>query len=186
MANKVFNVVKNAAKKFEAKRVNENVKRRNKRFQNLGLMQQRVAIAKDALALLDMEKLIARRGTYLSAPYRQLDELDKLHDDGASCAVQLEAAETCQACALGAVFAGAIRRGAVDCKEFDVFSQADYSMRDMLKPYFSNKELWDMENFFESGYSQEANDRLRAVLNTIIESGGEKVRPDNDPYVSEY
>jgi hypothetical protein len=63
---------------------------------------------------------------------------------------------------------------------FDLFSQDDEVMREMLEPYFSHDELWDMENYFESGYVMGDDARLREVLNTIISSNGEKVRPDTD------
>lgn len=188
MANKVFNVVKDAVKKVNIKRVNENTKRRNKRFQKLDRMQQRVAIAKDALAMLDAKKLIARRGVYASPT--NWEDINLLPDN-ASCAAELAAAEQCKVCALGSIFMGAVHRGAVaeDCNisKFSLFDSDDDAMRDMLEPYFTESELWSMENYFESySYSKSDDQSLRDVLNTIIESDGRAVRPTYDSRDEDY
>lgn len=172
MSNTVMMV---KSKKLGIKRINDATRKRNKRFQAKDRMTQRVMIAKDALLMLDMKKLQAKRGVYLFSDLRW-PERDQLR--GQSCAVQLAATEQCQVCGLGAVFAGAVRRGAIDCPdEFSLFNQSDHDMRDMLKPYFTIDELWSLENYFESGYTGSDDARLRAVLNTIIDSKGVKVYP---------
>lgn len=175
MSNTVMMV---KSKKLDIKRINDATRKRNKRFQAKDRMAQRVMIAKDALLMLDMKKLMARRGTYLLGDLSWREQ-DQLNDQ--SCAVQLAATEHCKVCGLGAVFAGAVRRGAVDCdNEFNLFRQSDSAMRYKLKPYFTNDELWTLENYFESGYTDSDDTRLRKVLNTIIDSKGAKVAPPDD------
>ena len=168
MSNSIFLVGKDS--KFSLKRFNENVKRRNKRFKKLDRMAQRVTIAKDVLNLLDIRKLRASRGVYVQLPHDA--PLPRPED---SCEVQFAKAENCTVCALGAVFLGAVGRGAVECNNL---WNDDDSMRTMLRPYFTTDELWRMEHYFESGYVMGDDARLRAVMEAVIKSKGEKVVPD--------
>ena len=146
------------------------VARNNKRFQKLSPEKQRVAIARDALSQLKAKRLFPVKGIYMETDY----------------ATTVLSAEKCSVCALGGLFCGL-----VDNTENQSPVYSGRAIRNQLNPYFSERQLseiesayemspcyWDEDeevlvaavNHFKAGTPHEA--RLQAILGNIIRNKG--------------
>lgn len=179
MPNRVMNVARKAVKSLSVKRINENTKRRNMRFQRMDRMAQRVAIARDVLNMLDSKKLRAARGVYLEVDEDSRQELCDA-DTLPPPAMQLARVEKCDVCAIGSMFAGLVHRGVSLDSEGCLDDYTRFDMVRALSPYFTRGELGLMEDYFEDGYSDTDDKRLRKVLETIIDTKGEFFIPADE------
>ncbi len=156
--------------------------------------EKRVEIAKDVLAQLRAEKIVASQGTYcfLDADIQGTEELRE-EVKGARCEV----------CALGALFMGDIRKND-KCKGVDVGLGLEpdgfvnhyideRAMRDRLGKLFSVKQTALIECAFEKGIDptnslseneyatatafgnryEDSSERLRVIMRNIIRNDGQ-------------
>ena len=144
--------------------------------------QQRVLIAEDVLLWLKTGKVDAMQGIYL----RVLDD-DRVRYDLAKVN-----GFTCEACALGAIFACALERDQLPRSgdpDDDGTAVSERTMRRRLEPYFSEAQLKAIEGAFEIndayagwgprnyGYalykvSKSAEYRMEAIMRNIIANDG--------------
>lgn len=179
---------------------NKRISDRNYRFNKMTSEQKRVTIAKDVIALLNAEKLVASCGTYLEFSDAKLK--DKYWGDGyedpkdgtADVKIHslIESSPSCEVCGIGACFVAAVRR-ADKCTVGDMSNPNDDSfMRDYLKQWFSRDQIQLVEAAFETDsvfcYTQDEDlveravafgfkftndsDRLKAIMENIIENEG--------------
>ena len=173
--------------------VKARVAKNNAKFRKLTKAQKRVAIAKDVLLQLKARRINARTGQYLWAkgtpdPYGYYNT-----------ASTVLTAQSCNACALGALFCGLL-----DNTEDHPGHVVTVDIRNTLAPYFSSRQLGDIESAFEGGdgfggsrtahlhFQAQAyadgyvginffpkwendEDRLRAIMNNIIRNKGKFV-----------
>jgi plasmid maintenance system antidote protein VapI len=95
-------------KKRQAKALRDKLAKRNKRFVALSNADKRVAIARDVLASLAAEKVIALSGTYIDTLGDGPGVFSLPPSDDAQ--VWLEDAPTCTTCALGAMMLSCVRK----------------------------------------------------------------------------
>ncbi len=167
----------------------------DKPFEKLSRAEQRVAVARDVLLQLDERKLVARSQQYLSLSYRQTPingerfEFSEPHDLASQFAgddPNRALGNQCNVCAIGAAFVSlARRRGSAsfdDIQELAESGQATYAM-----DVFPDVMLGDMEYYFELYDNKRrmrhlsAEARLRAIMQNIIDNGGE-FEPKELPY----
>ena len=173
----------------------EAIAKRNRKFLNSTRNAQRVQIAKDVLALLDAEKIQAKRGTYM-----QLETTNKVLKPGKESGwysgegphkeifdVIKAPSTTCEVCAIGAVFTAAMLCRGVD-GEYEVRKSHDGHvsrpgrdyMTEVMEPYFSEEEMNDLEDFFEMNSDSHDLDQetsLRAAMERLIETNGKSFIP---------
>jgi hypothetical protein len=153
--------------------------------------EQRIAIAKDALAQLRAEMYLAESGTYIGSELT--DELDQQCDDDRDGAKPflLKSKTPCRVCAKGALFLSTVRRynkasvRDVMCdnmlvaenifghKQFDLI-EAAFERWDHTVAYLEDKDEsvvpLDVQNF-GAAYTDDT-DRLVAILENIIKNKG--------------
>lgn len=208
--NKTKKLSKIELERREKKRVRDN----NYRFNKMAPNRKRVRIAKDVIEQLDAKKLIAKHGTYLQLSsiaakkkydiryFSWPDFEDKKSKIAETQISEVVSANSCKVCAIGAVFASAVKR-ANHCTIGDMNSDADglnddIFMRSYLKSWFSREQLALMEIAFDrtdqsidgdasgadddvldAAYNfaskQTAGGRLRAIMQNIIDNDGEFV-----------
>jgi hypothetical protein len=143
----------------------EHVKAKNAAFKKMSSAEQRIEIASDVIQWLRAGRVIATSGIYLE-PLERQEGAAKI--DGVQCYV----------CALGAVFAVAVERDAVECS--NVFSYREGAMRGALAPYFDFGQLrmieaafeeWSYEKEFGDQYEDDA-ERMIAIMQNIIDNDG--------------
>ena len=195
----------------------------NKAFKKLSKQQQRITIAKDALQQLNAKKYTASPGNWCNtelpkAVHNELRELEawdnrpssaedmknalySVHQHNSNVLQPLlqEPGVTCEVCALGSLFASAVRK-ADNCSVNPLRYAAEYGDRaheadsddvnDVLGSYFSEKQQRLMELAFEEGSGsnkpvsvqdfaaaemyngKNPTQRLRAILKNIIDNDG--------------
>lgn len=133
------------------KRYLESVKRENEAFAAMTPAQQRVAIAKDVLKWIALDRLVPTTGSYFdvwnkaalgigsNAYYRK-----KL--DGQEALLKPEV--KCSVCALGGLFACTVAR-ANSITLYDVNIAGQGAMHEYLAPYFDRRQLLLVESAFE-------------------------------------
>lgn len=123
------------------------IKASNVEFEKLGPFQKRVAIARDVLAWLRTGNFKPTKGTYVETDACDLKDV-------------VNGEESCNVCALGAMFAAVSIRTGNTCSVDDwVGGGATFVGFDraQLEPYFTVDELNNIENAFE-GYSRYGHD----------------------------
>lgn len=110
----------------------------NARFAALPAKEQRVVIVKDVLEWLRVGKLKAKKQMYLIPDPRVEDTINGY---------------SCQACALGGIFACAVERGVAGgtVRTADGCTYFGSEIRDRLAPYFAASQLGLIEIAFEGG-----------------------------------
>jgi hypothetical protein len=169
----------------ELAREGARVERDNRAFAAMPAAKKRVTIAKDVIAWLDLKKLIPTAGTYLE-----------------TVATTKVNGYSCNACAVGAMFACQVERTpkltleVADYSEYHVDDAAEVAtrnycnagMRETLGKFFSREQLGLIESAFECmafddaeaaekfgrRYHTEAR-RMRAIMENIVANGGEFV-----------
>lgn len=135
----------------EMKRIGD----RNRRFDAMTPERKRVAIARDTLAALAAQKILAKRGIYLG-------------DDAQENGDKLPNKYECHACALGSMFVGLTTR----LKDLSVKgSPYRFDITSHLSRYFSNEQLDSIEDRFENGV-EAAEDSLTSIMQNIIDNNG--------------
>lgn len=167
----VTNII-NFSKKIEAGNV---------QFDKLSKAEKRVAIAKDAIAQLLIDRYVPTPGTYVGSDDVDLGmELD--------IAKTLTSLPQCNVCAIGSVMVSSFRCGQVagdlESMRDGYHAEGELSYDEGLRLAFSDAMLRRMEDAFESGgrYGSEdpetkwgllnKDERLFAILETVIEKGG--------------
>lgn len=134
------------------------IRERNEQFASLTVADKRVAVARDVIAQLDLKQLIAHSGVY--ADLRGANK------------------EECHVCALGALGVSVLNGSALHCSA--------YSLREGLAGIFDRDVLVEVEQAFEcwdkyehgGGGTLSDEDRLRQIMQNIIDSGGDFVGSD--------
>lgn len=160
---------------------------RNRALAEMTPGQRRVEVAKDALAQLKAEKIVAMGNLYLR------DEEGQFIDE-AITQEMVDAMPRCMACAVGTFFVTCVRKYDALAPDVVLDSMYDEGMREYLTPFFDRKQLAQIEYAFERGYTSERgllseeeletaqafgsrfetdHSRLIAILNNIIENGRE-------------
>lgn len=130
-------------------KVPKTIKARNAWFNKLTPDEKRVAIAKDVIDQITAEKYVASCGIYMSI------DTNKEYKEDESLQKVLDKEESCQVCAMGAIFASKVRLG----NEFSVdqlngwVGDISASDRDILKAtddIFSLEQMRLMEFCFEN------------------------------------
>lgn len=127
--------------------------------------EMRVNIAKDVIAQIKAKKITPLSGAYLC-----IDREEK----------------TCEACALGSMFMTHVAKmNPLDVIFGDICEVDDDEMRKQLSKFFSEDELWEIENAFERdgmspegcSYLDEDDDerRLLLIMRNIIKNNGKFV-----------
>lgn len=166
----------------------------NRRFRSMNRMQQRVAVAKDVLKLLDTKRAVAKRGTYMGVTEATNDKISGnkvVFPPGMKLKRLVHVPSVqCEVCGIGAVFMAAVACRGVDGDHIALLEM--YNNRDSflsplrgymiehLAPYFTAEELHAMEGFFEDyshRYDMSDDDALRALMEAIINSKGVEVVP---------
>lgn len=125
----------------------------NALFKKLDPARKRIAIARDVLKWLRIDKIVATQGTYLYPSDKRMQDVED------SPVVN---GDRCGACALGAVFACyAERIGGVD----ELWWKTSEEMRDILAPFFDLEQLQLIEAAFErrAGFAAQSPDKYKAV-----------------------
>lgn len=157
------------------KKYNARTRASNAAFAKMTPEQKKVTVAKDVLEQLRVGRLVATNGTYLKSPTFDGGELD----DGDDLREAFKKMESCDVCAIGAVFVATVDRldkltvGDLDYR----YCATDDTMRQYLdrEGVFTQEELEAMENAFEWGAFSQANDsrtRMEEVMNAIVACGG--------------
>lgn len=181
--------------------LNKRVRDKNYRFRKMPRNRQRVAIARDVLKLLDMKKLVAQRGTYLSvrpvgggkrADTKLHAALDQAHSAEQSfCEFVTNPVVECRVCAIGSVFTAAVMERGIDGTERAAERDSDeyrarfrginrQRMVDELSPYFTTEEMDDLEKYFETTSEfddLDDDEALRNAMCHIIRTDGDEVCP---------
>lgn len=162
--------------------------KKNAEFKRMSMAEARVAIAKDALSWVREGALVPTSGTYVSTVEgrKPLWQEFHLYDSDAPKFENVQARDVnigpCRVCAKGALLcAKAVRFNHVTARQL-----AEYSNK-YLKPYFSDRQLDEIEGCFEAtdeGWDPpehaewaykfpDYDDRLRAILRNIIRNKGD-------------
>lgn len=134
----------------------ESTKAKNKRFWALQKRDQRVAVARDVIELLESKKIIAERGTYVKINTHEDIQNQKMDTLLAKPDI------TCICCGLGALFTGVVDMGD-KVNVSDVFKNEEWwgrsefygnqiddsKMREKLREVFSPDQLGLIESAFE-------------------------------------
>lgn len=157
----------------------------------LGLRERRIAVLKDVLKSLRLEKYKATTGAYISSTYKAIDS--DLSKDLKDILPKVEK-KPCQVCALGSIFLSAVRK-------FDNFpvtcaiewagrsisiDQDDMHLHLINEKLWSRRQLLQVESAFERwsfcSKSRSAvkfgrkyrddNKRLRAIVRNMIQNNG--------------
>lgn len=123
-------------------------------FEKLARGAQRVAVAKEALALIHEEKIRAERGTYLC-----------------------KHAKFCSACALGTLVVAKHKILGDDLHPANPWGYSRVECVAYLRPTFSEKKLKNIEHAFETYYPtwnalDNAEDCMIAILQNLIDGQG--------------
>lgn len=142
------------------------VKRRNKAFKKLTRAQQRVRIAKDVLEQIKLRKLKPAHMTYLRATGAR--SLPAIKREATDLGAVLEALPSCQVCALGGLFACAVKRadnltaeasGAVysygpptaeGCNKVDRVRAPQRKVYEYVEQFFAPEQRARIETWFEA------------------------------------
>lgn len=125
-------------------------KEKNEAFAKLSAEEKRVAIAKDVFGFIAARKIVATPGVYFAA------ELPGGLAESSQACKLVAAVESCQVCALGAVFMAAVDNAnevtlsdlGFEDGQFEV--EFDYfAMRDYLRRFFGSEQLLVIETAFE-------------------------------------
>lgn len=156
---KTLSMTRDAIRK-RAKRRLDAIKKGNDDFAKLAPAAQRIAIAKDVLAWLDLGKLKARAGRYV-VPIDDGRPEERWYDDTLDArSLVLEDGVTCEVCALGGMFACAVGRlNKINAYSFRGARQN--GMREYLSPYFSPWQLALIETAFECEWYIDGFDHVR-------------------------
>jgi len=160
-------------------------------FDKMSPKQRRLLVAKDVLASLRLERIVATRGTYFSTNHGdECRAKELLHlDIGPSCDARraLSALRQCHVCARGAVVIAAIERFDERIAWVDgsgnLFSSIWVMASDEneIEDIFPAEIMSDMEDIFESwelrladlpGEKPEAKDTLMLIMKHIVAHGG--------------
>ena len=142
------------------------IRERNEQFASLLPHQQRIAVAQDVISQLNLKELIAHSGVY--ADLRVDDVVGE----------PLGKEERCHVCALGALGVSVLNGSAL--------GQGAYDLRSGLSSIFSDSSLVEIEGAFEMWYDYEygggeaysQEDRLRMIMQNIVDNKGEFVGSD--------
>ena len=128
---------------IDVKKLKEQVKKANEAFNALSVKEQRIWIIRDALKQIKNGKFIPTQGTYLEHVFddENTDFTDK------SLQVELVAAEECECCAKGALFASCVLNNN-KVKTSINYTESPFIAK-KLKKWFSSEELDMMEIAFE-------------------------------------
>lgn len=166
-------------------------------FAKLSPAQQRVMIAMDVLAQLELKRFEAATGTYVSLFFKKPVTQETFHKMSASKV--LDQAASCEACALGSCLLSLASRtntlgGLKLCSsggEHEIPSDLVRDSRDMrpeLNKYFSPDQLDLIESAFEctnmsdrevhvaiefGSKHSENGERLKAIMTNIVKNCGE-------------
>jgi hypothetical protein len=149
------------------------VKKEKIPFDDLPVLEQRVAIARDVLAQLKAKKIQPMRGTYLEM------ELTELVENDAQVHTLLSLASECRVCALGSLFVSAVKfhdQVAVGYYRSTWEPKRSFSVGDRVYEYlmkfFKKQQLCAMEREFESNDDGEASTVLIEIMKNIIRNKG--------------
>ena len=140
----------------EAQATGYRIAKSSAKFKAATLAEKRVIIAKDVIAQVNAGKINAVSGNVY---------LDDVADFS-------QPAESCTACALGAMFACAVPRLGLYSNRliFDSFE-----MCEKLTPIFDKKQLRLMEKYFEEDWVRDIKDdadRLIAIMKNVVVNHG--------------
>lgn len=172
----------------EAQRAAKQVRDRNYRFRKMPRNRQRMAIARDVIKFLDERKIIATRGTYFEFTSRS--PANKASDETQLKEFLQIPTVKCEVCAIGSVFAAAVMGRGVNGQR-TVLTSDPWGYRRLdcpsrpymvseLRPYFSAREMTELEEYFENTSEFEGLDddeALRSAMEHIIATNGEEVCP---------
>lgn len=135
----------------------------NDYFKSLSKKGKRVAIAKDVLKQLEKDKYIARKGVYTS----YLTDLSTSQEEFGQLNVRenFDKINKCEVCALGSMVLSCTKF--VNKLSFNDINSETARMWNLLRKYFSDKDLVLMEYSFE-GFKEPKNnsrDALNGVAN---------------------
>lgn len=127
------------------------IEKQNKKFARMSPSKKRIAIAKDVLMILKLEKVDVNKGTYCSVVNNS-----KVKDERDLQRNMLNNKASCTVCAMGAIFIAKTRLGNGPIEDFSVCSfdnkivaVDDYQIISSLKGIFSRQQLRLIECFFE-------------------------------------
>ncbi|RJQ30275.1 hypothetical protein C4565_00390 [Candidatus Parcubacteria bacterium] len=157
---------------------------KEKSFDEMTREERKIAIAKDVIARMDMEKLNLKRGTYFDGIVKEKigysDSLQLVVD-------KLE--QGCTVCAIGAVFLSHVRlfnqvSGEVvsryGSEAVQIFS---HDLIASVKDCFTHNEMLRLERIFEEGdISYTPQTRIRRAMEYIIQNNGEVPYDDDIVY----
>lgn len=132
------------------------VAKNNAKFKKLGKKAKRVAIAKDVIKQIEAKRLVPESGMGYLQPRDYNLDLDEFN---VSTTVDLQigavlAGQTCDVCALGALFMSTIDiRDKATCESLTIEHPADIDQEDIhtyLEDIFSKEQLYLIEDAFES------------------------------------
>lgn len=136
----------------------DDVRRDNERFRRLSDRDKRVAIAHDVIAYIKCGKLVAQRRVYIGiVPNALVATPDDPHYETSHFDGPTMNGHACICCGVGAIFAAAAERKLVDLR-YDPSSKSSaapavMTIRNRLRPYFSNAQLGLIESAFEMSIS---------------------------------
>lgn len=133
------------------KAYNKRVREDNERFQAMTPSRKRIEIARDVLRQIKIGRIVPETGTYMSPTFSKPENYSR--DTEVSSLI--ERAESCNACALGAVFMCTVQR--MDRLKVGFgghtsdFYVSSHKMRDYLEEFFSPEQILLIELAFEGG-----------------------------------
>jgi hypothetical protein len=190
---------KEKAKKAVAAR-NRQIARDNAAFEKMTPSEKRVAIARDVIAQLAAERLVAVPGIWLD-----FNVTDNEPDQDPELQTILKSTDQCEGCALGGMFMCAVERAnKLKLSELDEPDTGTASQSDVfsyMRKFFSREQLNLIEVCFEQGNgagnvgsdahdqamvffgeaeyegdcSASANDRMRLIMENIVANNGKFV-----------
>jgi len=173
-----------------AQKVNKKIAEDNAKFKAMNAEEKRVAIARDVLAQLKAEKLIARAGTFLTGQNGD-NIVPPETDKDEELQTILQNTEVCEGCAIGGMFMCAVKKAnklkVGSLESFD-FSRATHASRhglpeiteddafNYLSKFFSRNQLDMIETAFEFGDGARSSDDASADFVRDIEDDSERMR----------
>lgn len=188
-------------------------KEKNEAFKKMTAPEKRVAIARDVLAGMKADILIAKSGTYLDdVKFREKVRWDmplKVEDQAKPL---MDAVESCNVCGIGSMFVSTVMRfnkltigdivGAdtnpadddenqISAKEFVDEASGGGVMYEYLEQFFPAEDLRKVEEAFEGGSFCAVEDhpypsddiRLRLIMENIVANEG-RFRPSKKPVIT--